>query len=663
MNQLAIITLLVGLTRALVVKDNVIFYKTNDVSTTRAKWLLTFVLDIYPYSQFIELYKEDINNAAIFAETAAAYYKRNGEKEYASIFSSLFKEVQHLKETQLSIRSSLLDYKSLHNRKKRSIIPLVGKFLSFAFGTLTLQDLDSIHNAVSNLNKNQQNIMHLVEQNLSLLNVSRIQIAENRQAIIDLVATLHQLDEKLDLAVKMLNKDISAVKYFLELYLQLDMIVEELKTMMQRAMFHLEDLRMHLNLLSLNHLSPTTVSPSNLRSMLDDVKSHLPKTLTFPMDHIEDTWSFYKQLSCSAIIDGSNIIIIMSLPLLEVNSVMEVYEILNIPLPVSTSIQTNNASTDLTAIYSLEAQGLLIDKKRTKYALLSSEELAVCGNPIKNYCTHRSPIFPINLSKLCAVNLFLENENKIKRYCKALVSINTRLPSAYYLFNGNWAIASRTNLNFAIVCHDDKKFMPSVTVKAPLDVLRLNETCIGSNDHMLLSQYFGGRSTFNVANKDRELLQLSRISKSAVWAPLMQRLPNLTKIKLPDSLQKLKQIPLDQFITSLAPLRNVELKHTGGWPLWAGILVGFGVCLLLGTIVLILIKYRKFIRYPSCLAIRVDRDLGRVEAQNGERMSVSVQDGPTSTYGGQRTSEPTDKPSDEEGGGSLYPRLGIILKK
>ncbi|MEW8313867.1 MAG: hypothetical protein AB2658_02445 [Candidatus Thiodiazotropha endolucinida] len=83
--------------------------------------------------------------------------------------------------------------------------------MSFAFGTLTLQDLDSIHNAVSNLNKNQQNIMHLVEQNLSLLNASRIQIAENRQAIIDLVATLHQLDAKLDIAVKMLNEDIIAV--------------------------------------------------------------------------------------------------------------------------------------------------------------------------------------------------------------------------------------------------------------------------------------------------------------------------------------------------------------------------------------------------------------------------------------------------------------------
>ena len=209
------------------------------------------------------------------------------------------------------------------------------------------------------------------------------------------------------------------------------------------------------------------------------------------------------------------------------------------------------------------------------------------------------------------------------------------------------------------MCHDAKKIMPTVTVNTPLDVLRLNETCIGSNDHMLLSQYFGERSTFNVVSRDRELLQLSKSSKSKVWAPLMQCLLNLTKINLSESLQKLKPIPLDQFITSLSPLPNVEIKNTGrlapvGWnSSWGWVLFTIGNNSL----------YMKCIRYPSCLAIRVDRDLGRVEAQNGERMSVFVQNGPTSTNRGQPTHEQTQKPSDDEGRYDLYPRLGLIVKK
>ena len=73
--------------------------------------------------------------------------------------------------------------------------------------------------------------MHLVEQNLSILNISRIQIAENRQAMVDLVKNLHQLDSKINKAVEMFNKGIFGVKYFLEMYLKVDMFVEELKTM------------------------------------------------------------------------------------------------------------------------------------------------------------------------------------------------------------------------------------------------------------------------------------------------------------------------------------------------------------------------------------------------------------------------------------------------
>lgn len=68
------------------------------------------------------------------------------------------------------------------------------------------------------------------------------------------------------------------------------------------------------------------------------------------------------------------------------------------------------------------------------------------------------------------------------------------------------------------------------------------------------------------------------------------------------------------------------------------------------SLVLILFKYRKFLRYPSCLAIRAGRDLGRNETLGGEIRSISVQNGLTSTGGGQH--------SEEEGRSSLIQGLG-----
>ena len=179
---------------------------------------------------------------------------------------------------------------------------------------------------------------------------------------------------------------------------------------------------------------------------------------------------------------------------------------------------------------------------------------------------------------------------------------------------------------------------------------------------MLLSSYFDGQSNYNVVNKEAEILQLSKISKSLIWAPLKRQLPNLTKMVLPDSLRKLKQIPLGQFIQSLTPLSKVNTE-TGGWPAWAMFSIITGVCLLLGVVIVIMIRYRNFLRYPSCLAIRASRDLSQIEAQNCGERSVPAQKGLTSTDGGQRTPEPTDVPSDDEGTSNLYPRLGIVLKK
>ena len=44
---------------AVIVKDNVVFYKTNEVSTTRAKWLATLVIDFNEFDYFMSKVAED----------------------------------------------------------------------------------------------------------------------------------------------------------------------------------------------------------------------------------------------------------------------------------------------------------------------------------------------------------------------------------------------------------------------------------------------------------------------------------------------------------------------------------------------------------------------------------------------------------------------------
>ena len=65
--NLLITCFLLGLTEALVINENVVFHKENEVAITKSKWLFTFVIDLNPYENFLMRLAIDVENAAIVA--------------------------------------------------------------------------------------------------------------------------------------------------------------------------------------------------------------------------------------------------------------------------------------------------------------------------------------------------------------------------------------------------------------------------------------------------------------------------------------------------------------------------------------------------------------------------------------------------------------------
>ena len=84
---------------------------------------------------------------------------------------------------------------------------------------------------------------------------------------------------------------------FINIYSQIDIILSEIKDTVQRVTFYLENLRLELNMLSLNHLSPSTITPKNLRKLLLDIKTRLPSSLKLPEDPMANIWYFYQTLT------------------------------------------------------------------------------------------------------------------------------------------------------------------------------------------------------------------------------------------------------------------------------------------------------------------------------------------------------------------------------
>ena len=91
-------------------------------------------------------------------------------------FTSLNKEIDNLNPTHLSIISTFTDYKSLHPRATRSLLPIVG----YLFGVISDVDLDQIKESVKKFADCQQTIIYVVEKAISVLDISCLLITENR---------------------------------------------------------------------------------------------------------------------------------------------------------------------------------------------------------------------------------------------------------------------------------------------------------------------------------------------------------------------------------------------------------------------------------------------------------------------------------------------------
>ena len=165
------------------------------------------------------------------------------------------------------ILQSYMDYMSLGSRTRRSVLPVVGKIMSILFGIISESDLQDIRRALNELSKNKIDIVHMLEEQMSILNVSRTQIAENRMALLDIVKCLNLFHLRLAELTEAIQKRFEKVETFINVYAQMDLIISGIRDAILRAKFYLENL-MELNVLSLNHLSPSLITPKNLKQLL-----------------------------------------------------------------------------------------------------------------------------------------------------------------------------------------------------------------------------------------------------------------------------------------------------------------------------------------------------------------------------------------------------------
>ena len=228
-----------------------------------------------------------------------------GSNGLVNDFRGLSNELKTLRETYSGVNARLTAYHALHTRTSRSLVPFIGQAFSFLFGTVSEDDLGAIRRNLHVLRDNQMGLAHVVQESLSLINVSRTRLAENRQKLNLIVSDMGVINEQTANVTQKLDNRIFQLETLLPTYLQLDGMVEEIKQTPQKALIDVEHLQLQLSMLSIGKLSPSMISPLALRDLLVDIQTGIAAPLTLPGDPKADLWHFYKTLTCTTIVEES----------------------------------------------------------------------------------------------------------------------------------------------------------------------------------------------------------------------------------------------------------------------------------------------------------------------------------------------------------------------
>ena len=567
--KLVVLLLLCELTVSNLTNRNVIFQKITERSTTKSSWKLTLVASMTPYvAVFQKLYKtlSDIDNSLNLVLSDSGAIKLHDSSDNPGLvlnFLRLNVEINDLSKSLNEVRDNFLENLTLKkNRTKRSLIPFVGDALSFLFGTVSNTDLTNIRFNIKKLAGNQKQIAHVVAESLTIVNSTRVEVSENRQTINKLLADVGKLDNKLLNITQVLENRILDLEEMIQVYLQIDLALEEFKRSFSEFSDQIERFHLKLNMLAIGKLTPSLITPAKLQSLLLEIQNQLPFSLKLPADLRAELWNFYRVLTCETHIDDENIITIITIPLLNTNYELDIFKIHNLPIPYRTD--NDSRAYTLVAQYELETTYIAVDKHRTRVVLLSESESQICTKEHLGFCPIQSPIYSISTSRSCVMALFMRNDEKISKYCKTVISTNTMLPIANYLQKGLWVVTTHKIIRFNVNCREPKS-SSEVIIKPPIDFIELSMSCMAHSEIITLTPYYHQSSRNNLILKLPTFITNYNDTQNILWSPIKRKFPNLSHAKLPPKLKSMNKIPIDNFIQELSDLSPIQDMAPPKW--------------------------------------------------------------------------------------------------
>ena len=103
------------MTSSIMIRDSVVFHKTNEITLSRARWLGNFVIDLDPIAILLKKLKTDVSDVKATTQFISDTYANNNIRDYSDSFQALENELGYLEELNDNVMKGFYEINNIHD--------------------------------------------------------------------------------------------------------------------------------------------------------------------------------------------------------------------------------------------------------------------------------------------------------------------------------------------------------------------------------------------------------------------------------------------------------------------------------------------------------------------------------------------------------------------
>ena len=140
----------------------------------------------------------------------------------------------------------------------------------------------------------------------------------------------------------------------------------------------------------------------------------LPARLSLPEDWHTNVWYYCRFLTVTPVTHGIKCVLIIRIPLIDLDSGMNLYKIYNLPI-----YHHHNGKS---IKYQLEGTNLAITKDNKYATILTDTDFIRCTLADKYFCSLNSGLYHVDTNQWCVTAMFIKDNDKISTYCSVAIN-------------------------------------------------------------------------------------------------------------------------------------------------------------------------------------------------------------------------------------------------